>query len=185
MRPMMALTAAVLGLALTTGSTQAADTSPQPTPKPKSVDCSKSANKNNPACKKFRDDSHDDAIYSTAYWLAKSGKFAEARAVLAGARNPSDPRILNYMGFTTRKLGNVDEAMGYYARALAINPNYTVARAYMGEAFLQKGEIGKAREQLAEIAARCGASCSEHAELAAEITKFEAGLGRGGQAGRG
>ena len=82
-----------------------------------------------------------------------------------------DERILTYIGFATRKLGDHDTAMGFYARALAMNPNYTVARAYLGEAFLDKGETAKAREQLAEIATRCGTTCVEYRELEAEFAK--------------
>jgi len=167
------------GLGLVVGADQAlAASDPVPSPKPKpSVDCSKKSERNNPACKQYRDEVHDDAVYATAYWLAKSGKYADALSVLKQARNASDPRILNYTGFATRKLGDVDAALGYYTRALELNPNYTVARAYMGEAFLQKGDVARAKEQLSEIERRCGVACSEHAELAGEIAKFEAGRG--------
>jgi len=141
---------------------------------PKRVDCSKKANKNHPSCKSHRDPV-DDEIYHAAYWMAKQGNYAEARALLLRAANPSDPRILNYLGFTTRKLGDVDGALVYYRRALAINPDYTVARSYMGEAFLQKGDLTLAREQLGEIAQRCGTACMEYVELAAHISRFGQG----------
>lgn len=180
MRPFRLLPAAFFAIPLAFAFTaaQAADTTPTaPRPQPGTVDCSKKSNRNNPACKKHRDDVHDDAVYATAYWLAKSGKHREALDVLVQARNQDDPRILNYTGYNTRKLGRVDEAMGYYARALEVNPNYTVARAYMGEAYLQKGNVAKAKEQLDEIESRCGKTCSEHAELAGAIAKFEAGRG--------
>lgn len=176
MRSIRILATAAFGLSLAIGTAQAAgDSTPSPKPKPSSVDCSKKSNRNHPTCKQYRDDVHDDAVYSTAYWLAKSGKHAQALDVLRSARNQGDPRILNYTGFVTRKLGRVDEAMTYYVRALAANPNYTVARAYMGEAYLQKGDLAAAKAQLAEIESRCGATCSEHAELAREIANFEAG----------
>jgi tetratricopeptide (TPR) repeat protein len=140
-------------------------------PKPK-IDCSKASNKNKPECKKASR-SNTDEVYSAGYLLAKDGKYQEAIAILKTADNPSDPRILNYLGFSTRKLGDVEAALGYYTRALATDPNYTVARAYMGEAFLQKGDAAKAKEQLAEIEARCGRACAEFAELDGHIKAFE------------
>ena len=115
----------------------------------------------------------EDAAYNAGYWLAKSGKYKEALAKFQQARNQDDPKVLNYLGFTTRKLGRVDEALRYYRRALAIDPNYAQARAYMGEAFLQKGEPAKAKVQLREIAKRCGKGCREYAELQGHIMKFE------------
>ena len=149
----------------------------EPAPK---VDCSKKANKNHPACKKSRDDAADDEIYNAAYWLAKAGAYAEARALLLEANNPSDPRILNYLGFTTRKLGDVDGALVFYGKALAIKPDYTLARSYLGEAHLQKGDLAAAKVQLGEIAWRCGTACQEYAELAGHIDRFERSQSREG-----
>ena len=77
------------------------------------------------------------------------------------------------IGFTLRKLGQVDEAMGYYFKALATRPDATTTRQYLGEAFLQRGEPARAREQLAEIAKRCGTTCEDYTALAEEIAKYE------------
>lgn len=141
-------------------------------PKPK-VDCTKKSNKTKPECQQHKDGMSDDEIYNSAYWLAKTGNYQAALDMLRTAKNQAEPRILNYTGFATRKLGRVDEAMGYYARALAANPDYTMARAYLGEAYLQKGEPDKAREQLAEIKTRRGIDCEEYAELASQIEAYE------------
>ena len=81
----------------------------------------------------------DAELFYAGYWLAKSGDYAAALEYLRRAQAP-DARILTYIGFATRKLGDTDSALGYYARALAKNPDYNVARAYLGEAFLTKGE---------------------------------------------
>ena len=113
----------------------------------------------------------DEAFYA-GYWLAKSGRYDEALRYLSMA-SPQDPRVLTYIGYATRKLGRVDDALGYYDRALALNPNYAVARAYLGDAYLTQGAPLKARGQLAEIANRCGTSCAEYAELAAHIADYD------------
>lgn len=139
------------------------------TPKPK-IDCSKPENKNKPACKNKKG-LDDDQLFHAGYWLSRDGHYEDAIEFLSEARNPADPRILTYLGFSHRKLGNTDVAMGYYARALAADPNYTIARAYLGEAYLGRGERAKAAVELGEIASRCGMTCEEYQELAEAIAK--------------
>lgn len=115
----------------------------------------------------------DAELFYAGYWLAKRGAYREALDFLRQAENP-DERILTYIGFATRKLGDVDGAMQFYDRALARNPDYSVARAYMGEAFLTRGEPARATEQLSEIEKRCGRSCAEYADLAGHIEAWYA-----------
>jgi tetratricopeptide (TPR) repeat protein len=143
------------------------------------VDCRKRKNRDKKECKKKKNNNQsgqlsDDQIYQVGYWLAHEGKFAEALSELQKAENKNDPRILNYIGYSTRKLGRVDEALTFYRRALAANPDYTVARAYMGEAFLEQGKPELAREQLGEIEKRCGRACVEFTELSGQIESFAA-----------
>lgn len=137
------------------------------------VDCSKPKNKTKPECKPSHRAS-DDEIINGAYWLAHTGKHAEALALLTTVQSKENPRALNAMGFATRKLGNVDGALPYYARALALEPNYVQAREYLGEAFLAKGDLASAREQLGEIERRAGKSSVSFANLKREIGAFEA-----------
>lgn len=111
-------------------------------------------------------------LFYAGYWLARTGKYQEALGYLTLA-DASDPRVITYIGFAMRKLGDVDKALPYYKRALELNPNYSVARAYMGEAFLQKNEPAKAKAELAEIGSRCGSSCAEYQDLAQHIAAFE------------
>ena len=53
----------------------------------------------------------------------------------------------NMLGFCTRKLGNVPQAMTYYDTALRLKPNFPEAREYYGEAYLQQGNLAKAVQQ--------------------------------------
>jgi tetratricopeptide (TPR) repeat protein len=114
----------------------------------------------------------DDELFYAGYWLARTGRYAEALGYLSLARDRSE-RVLTYIGFATRKLGDVDAAMPFYAEALAKNPNFTVARAYLGEAYLAKGEPEKARRELGEIERRCGKSCAEYADLLGHIAAYD------------
>lgn len=120
----------------------------------------------------------DEQLFYAGYWLAKNGHYAQALDYLSLARN-KDERVLTYIGYATRKLGHVDEALPLYRQALEVNPDYVVARAYLGEAFLTKGEPDKARGELNEIAQRCGAACPSYVDLAGHIRDYEARLSKG------
>ena len=56
--------------------------------------------------------------------------------------------------------------------ALRQDPNYTQVREYMGEAYLQQGNVEAAREQLSEIERRCGKGCREYTLLAEQIATY-------------
>ncbi|MGA7545076.1 MAG: tetratricopeptide repeat protein, partial [Methyloceanibacter sp.] len=98
--------------------------------------------------------------------------------VLHRIKKQEQPRVLNYIGYTTRKLGDVDKGLEYYREALALDPNYLRAREYLGEGYLQKRDVEKAKEQLMEIADRCGDSCEEYVKLEKAIVTFVTGDGK-------
>lgn len=121
----------------------------------------------------------DAEAFYAGYWLAREGRYAEALAYLRLPKVP-DARVLTYIGFATRRLGDVDGALPYYARALSLDPDYAVARAYLGEAHLARAEVDRAKAELAEIARRCGTACPEYVDLAGHVSRYEAGHpGRG------
>ena len=174
------LAAAVLIAAWLTQPALAINTAPSK-PKPQ-VDCSKKANKSKPACQTgMRPDAgepsastlSDDELYNAAYWLARQGDYASSLTLLRRVRNSDVPKILNATGFATRKLGDVAGALPYYTRALTLDPNYTRAREYLGEAHLSQGDVEAAKAQLLVIETRCGKSCSGYPELASQIADFE------------
>lgn len=111
----------------------------------------------------------DDNLYEAAKDLAYNQRYDEAIHVLKLAQNQNDPRILNYLGYATRKSGDVLGGLAYYQAALKIDPNYNLVREYLGEAYLQLGMTDKAKEQLAELEQRCGVDCREYAMLAERI----------------
>ena len=99
---------------------------------------------------------NDDQLYDAARELAYDGQYDNAINILHLASNQDDPRILNYLGFANRKAGRMDIGMQYYRKALKIDPNYIMARSYMGEALLLQGDREGARVQLVEIRDRGG-----------------------------
>lgn len=145
---------------------------PKPTPSPEKC---KKFTKDSPDWKKCMKQTSrsDEERYELAYSQAMTGEYTEAIETLKAMSDAEDPRVLTLMGFSVRKLGRVEEALGYYNLALTINPNLTSTRQYLGEAFLQKNEPARAKEQLAQIAQRCGVGCEDYLKLADEIAKFE------------
>jgi tetratricopeptide (TPR) repeat protein len=117
----------------------------------------------------------DDSLYSTGRQLALGGRYEEAITVLSLVADKDDPRILNYLGYSHRKLGRVLVGLGYYQEALRVDPDYTLVREYLGEAHLQLGDVTAARGQLTEIEKRCGTACDEYATLAAQIDAYVKG----------
>lgn len=118
----------------------------------------------------------DDELFYAGYWLAKTGRYADALTYLNLARN-RDARVLTYIGFATRKQGDVEGALPLYAAALAKDPNFVVARAYLGEAYLTKNAPARAKAELAEIAARCGTTCPAYVDLGRQIAAYETAKG--------
>jgi predicted Zn-dependent protease len=111
----------------------------------------------------------DEDLRAEGEWLAKHGRYAEALETLKLVRQQNDPKVLNYIGYSTRKLGRVEEGIRYYLAALKLDPNYHVVREYLGEGYLQQGKAALAREQLSEIEKRCGKHCTEYRTLVAAL----------------
>ena len=111
----------------------------------------------------------DKALAENAFALAKAGRYPEALAVLDLLQDPNTAEALNYRGFATRKLGHLDEGIGYYLKSVALDPQYAQVREYLGEAYVQKGDIARAKAQLEAIEKICGRDCEEYTDLAEAI----------------
>ena len=107
----------------------------------------------------------DDELYRQGVQLAKSGHYDWALDLLALIKDKNKPEVLNYMGYSHRKAGRLEKGISYYAKALAINPDFVLAREYLGEGYVAAGRIDLAMVQLNEIKTRCGVSCEQYIDL--------------------
>jgi tetratricopeptide (TPR) repeat protein len=107
----------------------------------------------------------DADLYNQGRLLAKEGEYDWALEVLAAVSNQNDPKVLNYTGYSHRKAGRLEIGITYYTKALAINPDFVLAREYLGEGYVAAGRVDLAQVQLAEIAKRCGETCEEFKDL--------------------
>jgi len=80
----------------------------------------------------------------------------------ANKKDKNNPDILNYMGFTSRKSGNFNEAEKFYLKGLSLDPKHNGINEYLGELYVQTNRIEKAKERLA-VLKNCG--CKEFQEL--------------------
>ena len=111
----------------------------------------------------------DKVLRDYAAALSKAGRYDEALATLDLLRDPNTAEALNYRGYATRKLGRLDEGIGYYQRSVALDPRYALVREYLGEAYVIKGDMASAEAQLRVIKGICGTDCAQYKHLADAI----------------
>ncbi|QGZ95889.1 tetratricopeptide repeat protein [Terricaulis silvestris] len=108
------------------------------------------------------------AAYAEAVGLINQDRFADAFTALQRAKAAVGPHpdVLNYMGFVSRKLGRFDDSLGYYTAALRIDPDHIGATEYLGELYIQMGQLDRAERQLARLDELCAYGCEQREELA-------------------
>ena len=74
----------------------------------------------------------------------------------------NNPDILNYMGYTSRKIGKFEQAEKFYLKGLSIKPDHNGINEYLGELYVQTDRIDKAKERL-EVLKNC--NCEEFQDL--------------------
>lgn len=114
---------------------------------------------------------NDNERYRYAVWLGKRGHHRESIEILEAVATPGDPKVLTYLGYNHRNLGDFATGLKYYKQALARDPNFVQAREYLGEGYLKTGRMDLAMVELAEIKKRCGTGCEAYRDLSEEIQK--------------
>ena len=91
-------------------------------------------------------------------------RYAKAQKNLIKSNNkkPNKVDTLNYLGFTTRKLGDFENGEKYYLQGLAIDPSHIGINEYLGELYIVTGRIDLAKERL-QVLANC--NCKEYSKL--------------------
>ena len=82
--------------------------------------------------------------------------------LVSNKKKPNNPDILNYLGFTSRKLGEFEKGENYYLEGLAIEPNHVGINEYLGELYVATNRHNLAIERL-EVLKNC--NCKEYNEL--------------------
>ena len=92
----------------------------------------------------------------------KSYEKAQKLLIKYNVKNPNNADTLNYLGFTTRKLGDFLNGEKYYLQGLAIEPNHIGINEYLGELYVATNRIDLAKERLEVLK---GCNCEEYKEL--------------------
>ena len=82
--------------------------------------------------------------------------------IKSNEKNPNKADTLNYLGFTTRKLGDYAGGEKYYLQGLVLEPNHIGINEYLGELYVVTNRIDLAKERL-NILKSC--NCNEYEEL--------------------
>ncbi len=78
--------------------------------------------------------------------------------------------VYNLMGFSLRKSGDYQQAYTFYRKALEFDPDHKGALEYLGELYVEIGQVEKAKENLAQLKRLCPGGCEELADLEHAIT---------------
>jgi len=90
------------------------------------------------------------------------GALAELTPLLATHQHAD---IYNLMGFSLRKAGDYKQAYTFYRKALDFDPEHKGALEYLGELYVETGQIDKAKENVALLKRLCPDGCEELADL--------------------
>ncbi len=97
--------------------------------------------------------------------LEKAQKsYAKAQKLLikSNEKKPGKADTLNYLGFTTRKLGDFKNGEKYYLQGLAVDPKHKGINEYLGELYVATNRHNLAVERL-EVLKNC--NCKEYNQL--------------------
>jgi tetratricopeptide (TPR) repeat protein len=91
-------------------------------------------------------------------------RYTKAQKLLlkSNEQKPLQADTLNYLGFTTRKLGDYDGGEKFYLQGLEIEPNHNGINEYLGELYVATNRMDMAKERLG-VLKTC--NCEEYAEL--------------------
>ena len=91
-------------------------------------------------------------------------RYEKAQKLLlkSNKKKPLQADTLNYLGFTTRKLGDFENGEKYYLLGLEIDPNLVGINVYLGELYVVTNRLDLAKERL-KVLESC--NCEEYTEL--------------------
>ena len=91
---------------------------------------------------------------------------AQKLLVQSNKKFPNKADTLNYLGFTSRKLGDYKNGEKYYLQGLSIEPKHKGINEYLGELYVTTNRHNLAIERLEVLK---GCNCEEYEQLKAVI----------------
>ena len=79
--------------------------------------------------------------------------------------------VYNLLGFSLRKSGDPKTAYSFYKKALDFDPEHKGALEYLGELYVETGELAKARQHVVLLQKLCPQGCEELEDLEQAIAQ--------------
>lgn len=121
------------------------------------------------------------APYDLGVKAVQAGDYARALTLLQKVvqTEPRNADAWNYIGFSHRHLKQFDQSLAAYQKALGIDPGHRGANEYLGELYLQTGDLAKARDRLDKLGALCSSGCKELDDLKKAVKAYESAHKKG------
>jgi Flp pilus assembly protein TadD len=121
-------------------------------------------------------DDEESGELQQAEQMIEEGRYERAIGVLEDvvAEDPDNADAYNWLGYAHRNIGEYDQAVEHYERALEIEPEHLGALEYLGEAYLAMDDLGGAEAMLARLDSACWFGCEEYDELEQAIAEYRA-----------
>lgn len=118
-----------------------------------------------------------DPNYTTAVAKIEAGDYEAAITLLqsVAGSDPDNADAFNYLGYANRKLQRYAVALENYQRALALDSRHRGAHEYIGELYLEIGDLATAEEHLAALDRICFFGCEEYDELKELVEAYKSG----------
>src|SRR5437667_5836117 len=103
----------------------------------------------------------------------KAKEFKAAIADLNGMidKGVQHADVYNLLGFSLRKSGDLKTAYTFYKKALDFDPDHKGALEYLGELYVETGQLAKAREHVVLLHKLCPQGCEELEDLEKAIAQ--------------
>lgn len=120
----------------------------------------------------------DDGDYTAAQSAIQDEDFPAAVSLLTKVvgKSPENADAQNLLGYSYRKLGDLDNAIVHYLAALEVDPKHKNAHEYIGEAYLDLGDLESAETHLKALDKICTFGCAPYRELKRAIKVYKKNL---------
>jgi tetratricopeptide (TPR) repeat protein len=121
-------------------------------------------------------DSSADPLPDGIPALVENGQYQEAIIALEDfiSDEKRNADAWNYLGYSQRKVGLLDESLKSYKKALKLDRKHLGANEYIGELYLMLNDPKKAKKHLKRLSKYCG-DCEQYQDLDQAIDKYEQG----------
>ncbi len=115
------------------------------------------------------------ADFTAGEKAAMDGNFEAAIGYFTKVVNtdPTNADGFNLLGYSHRKVGNVELAFENYNEALALKSDHLGANEYIGELYLEIGDLANAEKHLKVLDAACFFGCAAYSDLKSAIKKYK------------